>query len=425
MRRAFALLVAAGSVGLAACLPPPGPPPPGPQPPPPEPPIACGTPAQEAPPAPAQPIPREDAGDEARAAVAQSDTRTPDGSIPLVTVEKTPAGSEIVTTPVANADEAAVVAEEAAAHGDLVVVEVDARVRATADPLRVQQWALDRVAFESAAVAVDESGVTVAVIDTGVQASHSDFGVGQVLPGRVFLDQAPGVPGGTTDDHGHGTHVAGIVGAQANNGVGVHGAAPGVDILPVKVLGADGVGFSSDVARGIQWAADNGADAVNLSLGSSSPSQAQQLEIQIARAGGVVVVAAAGNECDNGNPAQYPAAFPEVIAVSAITQSDAKAIFSSTGSYLDLAAPGVGILSTLNDGGYGTKSGTSMSTPYVAATAALVRAAHGLDAVAVCTQLVRTADDLGASGFDTSFGHGLVDPLEAVGPVDSSGPTCT
>jgi len=139
-----------------------------------------------------------------------------------------------------------------------------------------------------------------------------------------------------------------------------------------------------------------------------------------------VVVAAAGNECTSGNQPHYPAAFPEVIAVGATDQADQKASFSSIGSYLDFAAPGVGILSTLNNNGYGPKSGTSMATPYVSAAAALTRAAHSnLSAISLCNQLVRTADDLGAPDFDTSFGHGLVDPLEAVGPVDASGPTCT
>jgi subtilisin family serine protease len=429
MRRAFALVAVAGSLGLAACLPSPGPQPPSP----PQPPIACGAAAAAAPEPPGEPIPPEEAGDEAREAVAENDTRAPDGSIPLVTVEATPAGTEIETTPVADADQAAAVAEDAAADGDLVVVEVDGPVHATADPLRSQQWALDQVHYEAAWPTTAGAGVTVAIVDTGVQENdptdantdQPDFALGQVLPGQVFLNQQPGVPGGQTDDFGHGTHVAGIVGAQANNGIGIHGAAPGVAILPVKVLDNTGSGFNSDVAKGIQWAADNGADVINLSLGGPVGSSAEQVAIQNARAAGAVVVAAAGNECQTGNQVQYPGAFPEVIAVGALEQDGDKATFSSTGSYLDLAAPGVGILSTLNTGSFDNKSGTSMATPYVAAAAALVRAQHGLSAIGVCNQLIRTADDLGASGFDTSFGHGLVDPLEAVGPVDAAGPTCT
>jgi subtilisin family serine protease len=419
MRRALVLFVAAGSLGLAACQLPPTPPPTPP------PPIACGGGASVAPEPPGEPIPPEAAGNEAREAVAENDTRSPDGSIPLVTVEETPAGTEIETTRVADADQAAAVAEDAAADGDLVVVEVDGPVHATADPLRPQQWALDKVQYEAAWASTDGTGVAVAIVDTGVQANHPDFGIGQVLPGQVFLNQQPGVPGGQTDDFGHGTHVAGIVGAKANNGAGVHGAAPGVQILPVKVLDNTGSGFNSDVAKGIQWAADHGAGVINLSLGGPVGSSAEQLAIQNARAVGAVVVAAAGNECQSGNDAQYPGAFPEVIAVGATEMDDTKAIFSSTGSYLDLAAPGVGILSTLNNGGYGNKSGTSMATPYVAAAAALVRAEHGQTAVGVCNQLIRTADDLGDPNFDTSFGHGRVDPLEAVGPIDTNGPSCT
>jgi subtilisin family serine protease len=366
--------------------------------------------------------------------VASNNTRTETGAIPLVTVEETPLGSQLEVTPVADADEAAAVAEEAARDGDLVVVEVDSPVFASADPdpLRGNQWALDKLKFEDVGDETRGAGITVAVIDTGVKANHPDFRVDQVLLGREFLNNAawPGVGGGQVDPNGHGTHVAGIAGAAQFNGQGIHGAAPGIEILPVRVLNANGSGFNSDVTNGIKWAAGNGADVINLSLGSSTKSDAQQNEITKARNAGVVVVAAAGNECLNGNPAIYPAAHADVIAVGATDMFDAKPGYSSVGNYVDLAAPGQGVWSLYKDD-YASLSGTSMSSPHAAAAAALVLAAHpsfdvpSADAFAkVCKQLISTAVDLGATGKDPKFGYGRVDPLAAAGSI-VSGPSCT
>jgi subtilisin family serine protease len=424
-----ALLAAA--LGLSACFGAPPPPPPPPAPPPaavPPPTSPCGAAVEDvASPTPGAPIPPGEAGIEARTAVEESDTRTPTGQIPLVTLEDTPAGSEITVTPVSTGDEAAAVADEAATDGDLIVVEVDTPVQALdhpGDPRRHDQWALDRAKFEDAwPVAAEGAGVTVAVIDTGVKANHEDFAVGQVLPGQEFLN-GTSQPGGTTDIHGHGTHVAGIVGAAALNGLGIHGAAPGVAILPVRVLNAAGDGFNSDVANGIEWAVGNGADVINLSLGSSAPSGVLQQKINSALTAGVVVVAAAGNECEKGNPTVYPAALAGVVAVGATNQTDGKPTFSSVGSYVDLAAPGVDVLSTVPTG-YKFVSGTSMASPHVAAAAALVKAAHPTFSVnQICTQLLRSGDDLGASGKDAQFGHGLVDPVQAVGPQLAPAASC-
>jgi subtilisin family serine protease len=216
------------------------------------------------------------------------------------------------------------------------------------------------------------------------------------------------------------------VAANANNATGITGAAPGVDILPVKVLCADGAGVSSDVAEGINWAVDNGADVVNLSLGGSY-TQSIDLAVRYARSHGVVVVAAAGN--GEPNPS-YPAALTQAIAVGATDSGDAIAKFSNQGAYVDLAAPGVGILSTWANGGYAAKNGTSMASPHVAAAVALVLAARpqwDTDPVAACTQLIRTALDLGAPGRDDAFGYGRIRPDLAVGQPDNdpNQPTCT
>ena len=427
-----ALLAAA--LGLSACLGAPPPPPPPPPAPPPGPATSCGpAPLLQAP---AAPIPPAEAGEEARAAVAESDVRTETGAVPLVVVEETPAGSEITMTPVATADEAAVVAEQAAADGDLVAVEVDTPVYATDHPPsndtdRPKQWALNNVKFEHAAAhATGGSGQVVAVIDTGVQRGHPDFLSGQVLPGQSFLHDPQGNPitgtPGDTDEYGHGTHVAGIIGAVANNGTGITGAAPNVQILPVKVLGSDGKGWASDVTKGIEWAASQpGVTVINLSLGSGSPPSEQLSKIQAARAKGVVVVAAAGNDGECG-PASYPAAFSEVIAVGATTSANTRAGFSTIGSYLDLAAPGDAIYSTYKNSDYTTLSGTSMATPHVTAAAALVRAKHPEYTThqQVCDQLIRSAQPLGAPGVDSEYGHGLIRPDVAVGATALSGPSC-
>jgi subtilisin family serine protease len=391
--------------------------------------VSCSAAAPAPPPEPTAAIPPEGADDAARAAVAESDDRTAAGAIPLVTVEETSTGPKVTTTPVADAEQAAAVATVAAAGNDLVAVEADERVEALdhpGDPLRHSQWALDRVRFEDAWPTTKGNGVKVAVLDTGVKADHEDFQQQQqtqVTEGRVFTNLAPypGTPGGTVDGNGHGTHVAGIIAAQDNNTKGIHGTAPAVQIVPVQVLESNGSGWSSDVANGIRWAVENGARVVNLSLGSSSPSSAQQTQIQYARNQGVLVVAAAGNQCQDGNPAQYPAAYPKVLAVGATTSTDAKAVYSSVGSYVDVAAPGDGVVSLFNDGAYATLSGTSMASPHAAAVAALAFASHptwtgtnGDDLV--LDRIKTTADDLGAPGCDDWFGCGLVDPVAGVAP---------
>jgi len=340
---------------------------------------------------------------------------------------------------VSSPDEAGAVAEQRASSESVVAVEIDKPVRATiTDPLRNQQWALDNVHFENAWATTNGSGATVAVVDTGVLATHEDLN-GQVLTGQRFV--SGGGATDTTDDNGHGTHVAGIIGAAANNGKGIAGAAPGVKILPVKVLDSTGRGFASDVANGITWAAANGADVINLSLGGDF-SSAEETAVQTARNnGGVVVVAAAGNDGQKGNTVSYPGNFPEAIAVGGTQNDNSHAAYSTSCPYVDLAAPGgsasggssTQVLSTLpssgcqicSPSGYGAISGTSMATPHVSAAAALVHEAHSaFTPVQICTQLIRTAFDLGSAGKDNDFGYGLIQPDTAVGPTMATGPSC-
>lgn len=320
--------------------------------------------------------------------------------------------------------------------GRLVAVGIDEPLHALeatdatempGDPYRRQQWALDRTAFEASWSRAAGPATTVAVIDTGVDASHEEL-KGSVLSG---WDAISGQEGATSDDHGHGTHVAGIIAAQAGNRRGGAGAAPGVRVLPVRVLDAEGNGWLSDVLEGIVWAVDHGADVVNLSLGGTTNPESFRPAIRYAIERGVVVVAAAGNEALEGNPVSYPAADPDVVAVAAVRPDGARASFSSHGSYVDLAAPGYDIFapcpqraSTCAESrdagwtapaGYGRLSGTSMAAPFVSAAAALVlRARPELSAEEVRRALEGGAEDLGSPGRDPEFGAGLVDPVAAL-----------
>jgi subtilisin family serine protease len=279
------------------------------------------------------------------------------------------------------------------------------------DPLRGSQWAFNAVPVEPLWTCGTGTGVEVAVIDTGVDGSHPDV-AGRLTTGVSTLDGAT-VPGaGATDSHGHGTHVAGIAAAGASDGVGIAGVAPTATIVPVKVLHPNGSGSSDDVARGIRWAVDDGADVLNLSLSSSSSSVAMTEAIDYAVAHGAVVVVAAGNGGTSGST-RYPAADDNTIAVAAIASTGTVASFSSRGWWVDVAAPGQSIISSI-PGGWGTKSGTSMASPYVAGIVAATLSSRGpATHQEILTALTSTAQDRGLAGFDTEYGHGVVDPVGA------------
>ncbi|WP_309238145.1 S8 family serine peptidase [Actinoplanes aureus] len=296
-------------------------------------------------------------------------------------------------------------------------VETDVPVRALAgsDPYRSSQWDLVKIGATRAWGVSTGAGVTVAVIDTGVDGAHPDLR-GKVLAG---YDTIGDVAGGDSDENGHGTHVAGTIAALTGNGVGVSGVAPGARILPVKALGADGSGWMSDTAEGIVWAADHGAQVINMSLGTADQMGAVTAAVAYARSKGVTVVAAAGNERTKGSPVSYPAADPGVIAVAATDAADRYAYYSTAGAYVDLAAPGSVILNTfptsLERRGYGTMSGTSMAAPHVAAAAALVKAYRPAATPDQIEQtLERSAVDLGARGFDRDYGYGRLDAAAAL-----------
>jgi subtilisin family serine protease len=279
------------------------------------------------------------------------------------------------------------------------------------DPGFSSQWAMTKIGAPSAWDLTRGSSVKVAVVDTGADLDHPD------LAGRLdTVNDYDFVNHDATaeDDHGHGTHVSGIIGATLNNGVGVAGVANQCTILPVKVLSVGGTGSSSDVADGIRWAADHGAKVINLSLGGYGYDSVENAAVQYAVGKDCVIVAAAGN--DSTAAVMYPAAFNNVVGVGSSASNDTLSSFSNYGSKVDVVAPGSMIYSTTLGGGYGYMSGTSMATPCAAGVVALIRAKNPTwNRSQVESQLLTTALDLGAAGRDDYFGYGRVRAAEAVG----------
>ena len=306
----------------------------------------------------------------------------------------------------------------------VVAADVEHRlhISGSPDPLAPAQWALSAL---HATQVGDATGQVVAVVDTGVDATHPDL-AGVVLAGTDVVN-----PGGDgrSDPNGHGTHVAGIVAALRDNNIGGAGLAQGAKILPVRVMAADGTGYTGDAAYGVVWAVDHGAGVINLSLGGPDRDAVMDQAVQYALSHGVSVVVAAGNDATStADPVEWPAADPGVLAVGAVDAAGLRPSWSSSGSHLAVAAPGVGILSTVpvtttDPTGYATWSGTSMAAPFVSAAAALLRTAvPTLTAAGVRARLMATADDLGATGFDPLYGAGLVDVVSAEGAATAADP---
>lgn len=280
------------------------------------------------------------------------------------------------------------------------------------------QWYLSKIQAPAAwDYGTGTNGVTVAVIDSGVLASHPDL-AGKVLAGYDFhnADSDP------SDDNGHGTAVAGLSAAASNNLLGMAGIAWANPILPAKVLGADGSGSYSAISNAITWAADRGARVINLSLGGTASSLTLQQAINYAWSRNAVVIAAAGN---NGNNVLfYPAACTNVVAVSATNASDVRPSWSNFGSYVDLSAPGENVLSLQGASSYSSWNGTSFSSPITAGVVALMISANpGLSNQAVVDLLLRNADDIGSAGYDVYYGNGRVNAYRAVAAAANAGTT--
>jgi thermitase len=272
------------------------------------------------------------------------------------------------------------------------------------DPYLVKQWGMTKIqAPEAWDITQGSTEVKIAILDTGIDQNHEDLAAKIVANKNFTLSR-------TVDDkYGHGTHVAGIAAAITNNGKGVAGVGFNSSLMNIKVLGDTGTGYYSWIAQGIIWAADNGAKVINLSLGGMSASTTLESAVNYAWNKGAVLVGAAGNS--NTSAPLYPAYYENCIAVAATDQSDAKASWSNYGDWVDIAAPGVDIFSTMPNHknrigilNYGSLSGTSMSTPHVAGVAALVFAAKpGWTNAEVRTQIQASVDP--TTGFTTAIGR--------------------
>lgn len=306
----------------------------------------------------------------------------------------------------ANASETAVLAQ-LAHNPHLKFAELDRRVSiaySANDPYLGSEWHLAKINAPTAWDTSIGNGITIAILDTGVLPTHPDL---SLVPGWNFVDNNSN----TADVHGHGTKVAGAAAAMANNGIGVAGVAGSARIMPIRIADATGYASYSSIASGITYAADRGVRVANVSISGTYNSSAIQSAGQYLKSkGGLLVVGAGNSNADDGAPATG-----NMIPVAATDSNDAKASFSSFGSYVALAAPGVGIWTTTIDGAYGAASGTSLASPVVAGAAAVVMAAKPtLTASQVESLLFSTAVDLGTAGRDIYFGNGRINVAAAV-----------
>ena len=274
---------------------------------------------------------------------------------------------------------------------------------ATNDTYNSQQWGLSSTGAMAVWSTTRGAGVIVAIVDSGT-GPHPDLDA-NIDPGVAISGGVEQTDATDVDNEGHGTHVSGIVAALADNALGVAGVAPAARILPIRVLDANGSGDSRDVARGIRLAADRGARVVNLSLGGATESSAVTQAIDYAISKGALVVAAAGNGGSLSTP-KWPASYDATIAVTSVDPDDQSPAFAQRGDYIDIAAPGVRILSTAK-GEYNLQSGTSMSAAFVSGAAALLFSARPqLTPAEVREMLILSAVDIGAPGRDATYGAG-------------------
>ncbi|MEV1144002.1 type VII secretion-associated serine protease mycosin [Micromonospora sp. NPDC049799] len=286
-------------------------------------------------------------------------------------------------------------------------------------PVAATPWTQQRYAPERLAPLATGAGVTVAVVDSGVDRVHPQL-AGRVLTGADLLD--PGGDG-TRDCAGHGTGVASIIAAAPRPGVAFRGLAPDARVLPVRVSEQQVVDgresgrtvSAADFARAIRWAVDEGADVLNLSVVLYADDPAVRAAIAHAVDRDVVVVAAAGNLHENGDPRPYPAAYDGVLGVGAIGADGTRSPFSQTGPYVDLVAPGGDVLMAAPRQGHLRAEGTSYAVPFVAATAALLRQYRPeLDATEVARRIVATTDPAPGDPAGGAYGAGVLNPYRAV-----------
>lgn len=268
-------------------------------------------------------------------------------------------------------------------------------------------WGIHAIGSDLMMNKYDGKKIKVAVFDTGVS-PHEDL---TITGGVSFV----GYTSDYSDDNGHGTHIAGTIAAKDNK-LGVVGAAPDAEIYAVKVLDKNGGGSYSNIIAALEWAVDNKIDIVNMSLGGWEYSTALWEAVQYATDAGIIIVAAAGNRGEGADTMTYPAKYDEVVAVGAIGENLRIASFSSRGPNLNIVAPGVSILSTANDGGYATMSGTSMAAPHVTGAFAAIKSKEKkLSANELIDKVYESVTPLGDSNI---YGHGLLNAAKAVGVIN-------
>ena len=309
-------------------------------------------------------------------------------------------------------------------HPHVRFAEVDELVPIAAtvnDPKFGNEWHLAKISAPAAWDTSTGMGVTIAILDTGVDGTHPDL-TGQMVPGWNFYDNNSN----TSDVHGHGTAVAGAAAARSNNAVGIASVAGGARIMPIRISDPNALAYWSTVAQGLNWAANNGARVANISFVGVSASSTVQSAASYFRSKGGVVVVCAGNTGASDSTAPSGV----MLVVGATNESDQRSTFSTFGNFVDLSAPGSNILTTGRGGVYQTWNGTSFASPIVAATAALVIARRpDFTADQIEATLLLSATDLGAAGTDIYFGAGRVNAAAAVQraastvTVDSTAPT--
>jgi thermitase len=293
---------------------------------------------------------------------------------------------------------------------DVEAVEFDEILTANItpnDPGWANQWGPYMVYADYAwDVTKGTTARTVAIVDTGVDLNHADL-AGKIVAGWDYVNN----DSVAMDDHGHGTHCAGIAAAIGNNGRDVAGMDWNAKIMPVKVLNSAGSGSTSNIEAGVRWAADHGANVISMSLGGGSFTQSFQDAINYAYSKGCIIVAAAGNS--NTSAVSYPAAYSNVLSVASTAENDTRSSFSNYGSWVDVAAPGSNILSLKLGGGTTTMSGTSMATPMVAGLASLAWSKNtGYSNATVINRILNTSDKIAGTG--TYWTYGRVQAYNAV-----------
>jgi hypothetical protein len=274
------------------------------------------------------------------------------------------------------------------------------------DPLYSEAWHLPKIGAPAAWDYTQGAGVTIAILDSGVDTAHPDLQP-QIVPGWNFYDNNNNV----ADVHGHGTSVAGIAAAAGNNGVGTASVSFRSKIMPMRITDTSGNGYYSMMASALTWAADNGARVANISFHAVSTSATVDSAAQYMRSKGGIVVVSGGNT----GALQTDPPRPSITAVAATSTVDGRTSFSSWGDYIDISAPGVGLRTTTRGGGYDLVSGTSAASPVVAGVYALMMAAKpGLQPATYDSILFSTTQDLGTTGWDQYYGAGRVNAASAV-----------